>query len=122
MKQLHYIFCLLLVFGLSVETVSFGHESYSKKYDHELALYVKRNFSDKNSCLYLSNEYHSLRPKIFTQKIESLKTSEVHNKHTSIRLKSQFTLYQKLSSIIAQCVFLSEKLTSHHPSSHLYIA
>ncbi len=121
-KHLKYLISFLLIFGLTVNQCSISSQINSTNY-HQVSFLNNRNgFSYGQSELYTYTG-QTLPRKILSSPLELLiNIKDFYNAQVQIILKLRTELYRNICSIRAQCVFLSEIITSSNYYSNLYIA
>ena len=118
MKYIKYLFSFLLIFGLTVNECS---RVNSAKY-HQVSYANTRNeFNHKHSDLHVYGR-NFLSNELFITLFSYLNLRDVYSTKTQTILKLRTELYQTISSMIVQHVFLNKIITSSNQYSSLHIA
>tara|TARA_R110002110_G_scaffold17467_7_gene74058 strand:+ start:14183 stop:14548 length:366 start_codon:yes stop_codon:yes gene_type:complete len=119
-KYLKYLFSLFLAFGLMVNDGILDSRSNTTPYDQISYLTIRKDFN--NSKSYLFNQIFSSEKTSLPIPLAQLQLEDIYSLQTKVLLKLRIVLYQSISAINAQQVFLSKIYTSSNPYSSLYIA
>lgn len=120
-KYIKYLISFLLIFGLTVNDGYMFSQTNSSKYYQVLQISTRKEFRHKYSELYVYGS-QLLTERIFVALISYLKLRDIYGVEVRRVLKLQIERYQKISSIVAQHIFLHKKIISGNPYSRLYIA
>ena len=120
-KYIKYLISFLLIFGLTVNNCSIYSQTNSLKYHQVSRINSRKEFRHIHSKLYVYGR-QLLTERIFVALISYLKLRDIYSVQITRVFNIQVERFQKISSIIAQYVFLNRKIVSsnHYPS--LYIA
>ncbi|MEZ7505252.1 hypothetical protein [Flavobacterium sp. Arc2] len=119
-KYLKYLFSLFLAFGLIVNDGILDSRSNAAPYDQVSYFTIRKDF--KNSKSYRFNQRTSSEKTLPPIPLAQLQLQDIYSLHIKVQLKLQIVLYQDISAIKAQHVFLSKISTSSNPYSSLHIA
>ncbi|MFV8345096.1 hypothetical protein [Flavobacterium sp. ZB4P13] len=111
-KYLKYLISLFLAFGLMVNDGALDSPSNSVDYYQFSNVIIRREWSYKGSKLYLFHQINSSKKTSFPFLLAFLKFQDVYSLQIRVLLKLRTLLYQKVSSFVAQHVFINEIIVS----------
>ena len=120
-KHIKYLISFLLIFGLTVNECSIYSQINSPKYHQVAHANIRKEFSHKYSKLYVYGK-QLLSEQIFVRLISYLNLREVYSIQITEVFNLQIERFQKISSLIARCVFLNKKFVSSNQYPSLYMA
>lgn len=120
-KHIKYLISLLLIFSLTVNNGSILSQANSSSYYQVSQINTLKEFRHKYSKLYVYGS-QLLTERIFVALISYLKLRDIYSLQITRVFNLQIERYQKISSTIAQYVFLNKKFVSSNQYSSLYIA
>ena len=119
-KHIKHLIFLFLIFGLTVNECYFNSQTNSRNYHQVSFVKTRKNFSYRQSKLYAYSRQFPSEKVLFIVQSTYYILKNAYGKQAKILLKLQFELYQKISSVWAQCSFLSKIITSSNHNSSLY--
>ena len=119
-KHLKYIISLFLVFGLTVTDCDLYSQSNSADYYQFSNVILRSESINKDSELYLFGQKCLPKNTSFPIFSPSLELQDICSIQIRVLLKTRTLLYQEVSSITAQSIFVSE-MTSRNSYKSLYI-
>lgn len=121
-KYLKYLISLFLVFGQIVNDCALCAQSNSVDYYQFSNVIPKSELINKDSELYFFGHLNSPKKTSFPILFACLEFQDIYNIQIRVLLKIRSLLYQEISSITAQSIFVNEMITSKNPYKSLYIA
>jgi hypothetical protein len=118
-KYLKYLFSLFLAFGLMVNDGILDSQSNAAAYDQVSYAQARKDFRNFKTSQY--NQITSSEKTSLSIPLAQLHLQDICSLKTRVLLKSRIALYQNISAIKAQQIFLSKIITSSNPYSSLYI-
>ena len=120
-KYIKYLISFLLIFGLTVNDCSIYSQTNFSNYHQVSRINSRKEFRYIHLKLYVYGR-ELLTERIHVALILYLKLRDIYSVQITRVFNIQVERFQKISSIIAQNVFLNKKIVSsnHYPS--LYIA
>jgi hypothetical protein len=110
-----------LIFVLTVNDGSIFSQTNSSRYNQVSQINTRKEFRHKYSELYVYGK-QLLTEKIFVVLVSYLKLRDIYGVGVTRIFKLQIERHQKISSIMAQHIFLNKKLVSSNQYPNLYIA
>ena len=121
-KNIKYLLSLFLVFGLVVTDCSLYSQSNSADY-YQFSNVILRTELNKKDCeLYVFKQVNSSKKITCPILFSHLKFKDFYSLQVKVFLKTQTKLYQEVSSIMSQNIFVNELITSKKSYKSLYIA
>jgi len=105
-----------------VSDCTFHSQSNSVDYYQSSNVILRRELNYKSSKLYVFNRINSSKKTSFPILLTYLKFQDICSLQIRVLLKLQTLLYQKVSSITTQNIFINEMITSKILYKSLYIA
>ena len=120
-KYLKYLISLFLVFGQMVNDCDLYSQSDSVDY-YQFSNVISRSESiNRDSELYVFGQVNSPKKTSFPILFACLEFQDIHSFQIPVLLKTRTLLYQEVSSITTQSIFINEMITSRNSYKSLYI-
>lgn len=120
-KYLKYLISLFLVFGQMVNDCDLYSQSDSVDY-YQFSNVISRSESiNRDSELYVFGQVNSPKKTSFPILFACLEFQDIHSFQIPVLLKKRTLLYQEVSSITTQSIFINEMITSRNSYKSLYI-
>jgi hypothetical protein len=117
-KYIKYLILLFLAFILTVNDCTLDSQSNSVDYYQSSNVILRSELNYKGSKSYTFGQVNSLEKTLFPIPLTYLMFQDIYNLQIRVLQKSQTLLYQKVSSITTQYIFINELITS----KNIYIA
>lgn len=121
-KNIKYLLSLILVFGLVVNDCTLHSQTNSAAYYQFSNVILKTELNTKDSELYFFKEVNSSKITSFPILFLCLDIKDFINLQVKVLLKIQTLLYQEVSAMMSQNIFINELITSKNAYKSLYIA
>ncbi|WP_124019522.1 hypothetical protein [Flavobacterium laiguense] len=121
-KYSKYLISLFLVFSLMVNDCTIDSQSNSVDYYQYSNVILRRELDYVDFKLYVFNQFNSSKKASFPILLTYLEFAAVYSLQIRVLLKSRTLLYQKVSSFVAQQLFINEMIASNNSCESLYIA
>lgn len=121
-KYSKYLISLFLVFSLMVADCTIDSRSNSVDYYQYSNVILRRELDDTDSKVYVFNQFSSSKKASFSILLTYLKFAAVYSLQIRVLLKLRTLVYQKVSSYVAQHLFINEMIASNNSCKSLYIA
>lgn len=121
-KNIKYLLSLILVFGLIVNDCTLHSQTNSAAYYQFSNIILKTELNTKDSELYFFKQVNSSKITSFPILFLYLDIKDFFNLQVKVLLKIQTLLYQEVSAMMSQNIFINELITSKNEYKSLYIA
>jgi hypothetical protein len=121
-KYSKYLISLFLVFSLMVNDGMIDSQSNSVDYYQYSNVILRRELNYTDPRLYVFNQFSSSKVTSFPILLTYLEFAAVFSLQIRVLLKLRTLLYQKVSSFVAQHLFVNEMIASKNSCESLYIA
>ena len=121
-KNIKYLLSLFLVFGLVVTDCSLYSQSNSADYYQFSNVILRTELNRKDCELYVFKQVNQSKKITFPILFAHLKFKDFYSLQVKVLFKTQTKLYQEVSSIMSQNIFVNELITSKKSYKSLYIA
>jgi hypothetical protein len=125
-KYSKYLISLFLVFSLTVNDCTTDSRSNSRSNSVDYYQYsniiLSRELNYTDSKLYVFNQFNSSKNASFPFLLTYVNFKDVYSLEIQVLLKLRTLLYQKVSSFVAQHIFVNEMIASKNSCNSLYIA
>ncbi|TRX38680.1 hypothetical protein FNW52_01130 [Flavobacterium sp. ZT3R18] len=121
-KYSKYLISLFLVFSLMVNDGTIDSQSNSVDYYQYSNVILSRELNYTDSKVYVFNQFSSSKKASFLILLTFLEFAAVYSLQIRVLQKLRTLLYQKVSSFVAQHLFVNEVIASKNSCESLYIA
>lgn len=121
-KNIKYLISLILVFGLVVNDCTLHSQTNSAAYYQFSNVILKTELNTKGSELYFFKHVNSSKITSFPILFLCLDVKDFFDLQVKVLLKIQRLLYQEISTLMSQSIFINELIPSKNEYKSLYIA